>query len=350
MRCINCISMACLLIGCLSLQLGCRSQALPVANPFMAPAVVPPPATRTPAPGTAAPYYPGDPLPGSSPTSAPAPIAPPAAYPPASTYPPASAPPSGWGAPPVSNVTPTPSGIQQAGANLALGPVESVQVPPDNGALRFAPTQQSAAITPTPQINQPVVPDTNASTLQFNQPQQYSQPQPEAAQVQFIQQPIPAAEQRPVFLREVSTDSALGREGTRRIGSDGFRPQGSSRTAREQQKVSRPVVEQAAEPLAVEPSEVADRFGFDPQYSWLRGKLERSSTTGQWQLRYIPLNASRDQFGGAVLIANPQVLGALNDGDYVAVHGRMELVQLGSGASVASFTVTVLQRQQNDLR
>lgn len=345
MRRLSCVSIVCLLIGCLSLQLGCRSQALPVANPFMAPAVVPPPATRTPAPGTAAPYYPGDPLPGSSPVSAPAPIAPPAAYPPA------AAPPSGWGSPPVSDITPTPSGVQQAGANIALGPTESVQVPADNSALRFSQPQQAQAFVPAPQQFQPTVQQATAPPAQFSGSQQFSPPQADVAQLQYIQQPPASAEQRPVVLREISSESALSREsGTHRIGSDGFRPQGSSRTAREQQKVSRPVAQQSLEPQQVANNEVADRFGFDPQYTWLRGKLERSPGTGQWQLRYIPLQAERDQFGGTVPIANPQVLGELQNGDYVAVHGQMELVQLGGAASVPSFTIAVLQRQQHDLR
>ena len=230
MRCVSFVTVFCLLLACLSLQLGCRSQALPVSNPFMAPAVVPPPATRTPAPGTAAPYYPGDPLPGLSPASAPAPVGPP------TTYPPAAAPPSGWGTPPVSDITPTPGGIQQAGANIALGPTEAVQVPADDAALRFGPVQQSAAITPTPP-QPPSIPNSpGGSTLQFNETPSYSQP--DAAQVQYIQQPVPPAEQRPVFLREVPSETAASRQsGIRRIGSDGFRPQGSSRTARAQQKV-----------------------------------------------------------------------------------------------------------------
>src|SRR3972149_3382077 len=44
---------------------GCSNQQMSASNPFMAPDRVPPPATRTIAPGTAAPYYPGDPLPAA---------------------------------------------------------------------------------------------------------------------------------------------------------------------------------------------------------------------------------------------------------------------------------------------
>src|SRR5688572_22357140 len=42
---------------------GCRSQPSGLPNPFLAPDLVPPPATRALLPGQAQPYYPGDPLP-----------------------------------------------------------------------------------------------------------------------------------------------------------------------------------------------------------------------------------------------------------------------------------------------
>ena len=42
---------------------GCSNQQMSASNPFMSPDRVPPPATRTIAPGTGRPYYPGDPIP-----------------------------------------------------------------------------------------------------------------------------------------------------------------------------------------------------------------------------------------------------------------------------------------------
>ena len=50
-------------IACLVIVVGCRSHPGGVANPFLAPDRVPPPATRALLPGQAQPYYPGDPLP-----------------------------------------------------------------------------------------------------------------------------------------------------------------------------------------------------------------------------------------------------------------------------------------------
>jgi hypothetical protein len=51
---------AIVLLGAL---IGCRTPAGGIANPFLAPDRVPPPATRALMPGQAQPYYPGDPLP-----------------------------------------------------------------------------------------------------------------------------------------------------------------------------------------------------------------------------------------------------------------------------------------------
>lgn len=58
----------------LFLTAGCSNQSSHFANPFYAPDRVPPPSTRTLAPGSAQPYYSGDPLPplqsGSQPATA----------------------------------------------------------------------------------------------------------------------------------------------------------------------------------------------------------------------------------------------------------------------------------------
>jgi hypothetical protein len=57
---------------------GCRGQQTAMTNPFLSPDRVPPPATRTVAPGTAQPYYPGEPLPSmqsAAPATLPASVA-----------------------------------------------------------------------------------------------------------------------------------------------------------------------------------------------------------------------------------------------------------------------------------
>ncbi|MCH7752140.1 MAG: hypothetical protein IH898_08310 [Planctomycetes bacterium] len=370
MRCILCTLIVCLLVGC-------RNQTLPLSNPFMAPNRVPPPATRTLLPGTAQPYYPGDPVPNSPAIGVPASTyQPPATYGPAPTYPPPSTvpatptnPPGGWNtypqSAPVSSVpNGKPSGqwnnnIQQASANISLGPAslgsaslgpgrgESVQVPTDNESLRFAQSQQV--------VDTPVMPAAyEGAQLTARQTQQFTNWQNPVTPTQFVQQP-PIAQQRQVSIREISSSELpyanVDSSPARRLGRDGFRPQGSSRTARDQaQAIIRPTEPATSGREFAPVQEAAERFGFDPQYQWLRGQLQRSPTTGQWQLRYVPRGGSPDQFGGNVLVANPHVLGNLQPGEHVSVQGRLEMVQLDAQSMIPAYTITVLQRQQQDLR
>ncbi len=361
MRCVLCTLIVCLLVGC-------RNQTSPLSNPFMAPNRVPPPATRTLLPGTAQPYYPGDPVPNSPAIGVPpSTYQTPAPYGPAPTYSPQpvapaiqSAPPGGWNTSPQSGpVSSAPIGnwnnnIQRASANISLGPGrgESVQVPTDNESLRFAQSQQS--------VNTPVTPAAyEGSQLTARQTQQFTDWQNPVTPTPFVQQPFvqqpPVAQQRQVSIREISSSElpyADARSSpVRRLGRDGFRPQGSSRTARDQaQAILRPTEPAISGREFAPVQESAERFGFDPQYQWLRGQLQRSPTTGQWQLRYVPRGGSPDQFGGNVLVANPHVLGNLQPGEHVSVQGRLEMVQLDAQSVIPAYTITVLQRQQQDLR
>lgn len=148
---------------------GCSNSQQTSANPFMQPDRVPPPATRTIAPGTAAPYYPGDPVPAAQMA------APGAAAMAQVPGPPEVSPQSFVAAPPaISNpaatiptaTTPTAaSAIQMVPATpaepLAFSNERTVSVPRDNEDLRFAvpaaaETQAMAAQAPAavPAANQ----------------------------------------------------------------------------------------------------------------------------------------------------------------------------------------------------
>ena len=351
MRCLLSTLIVCLLSGC-------HNQTMPLSNPFMTPNRVPPPATRTPLPGTAQPYYPGDPVPNSPAIGVPG-----SPYPsPAPTYAPQpnapstpSTPPGGWNTYPQSgpvSTAPSPNwnnNIQQASSNISLGPAqgESMQVPTDNESLRFARSPQYSESPVTPVSHE-------TAQLSVGQAQQLANPQNQVTPTPFVQ-PAPIAQQRLVSIREVSSSelsyATEGSSPVRRVGRDGFRPQGSSRTAREQaQAVSRLSEPTTAGRDYAPVQESAEQFGFDPQYTWLRGQLQQSPTTGQWQLRYVPHGGSPDQFGGNVLVANPQVLGNLQPGEHVSVKGRLEMVQFDAQSAVPAYTITVLQRQQQGLR
>ncbi len=65
------------------------------------------------------------------------------------------------------------------------------------------------------------------------------------------------------------------------------------------------------------------RYGHDPDYSRLRGKLEYSQIDQRWKLRYIPVDGTTDQFGGSVVLSDPKVLTGCERGDFVEVRGRL---------------------------
>lgn len=107
-----------LLVALLTTALGgCRNQSTAMTNPFLGPDRVPPPATRVIAPGTAQPYYPGDPLPAAQ-------AAPPAAAPVAQAQ---------------AEVPASPTTVATASAEpLAFSNERSVSIPSDSNELRFA--------------------------------------------------------------------------------------------------------------------------------------------------------------------------------------------------------------------
>lgn len=178
----------------LALTAGCRNQQSgSMANPFLAPNRVTPPATRSLMPGQAQPYYPGDPVPVmQSGVAQPADAAQLAAAPepemPSATENLAWMSPRGGGTVPAAPSVAPPAAVQQASANPAPTTIASnepaVAIPDDGNSLRFAlpspapqEPQQFIATAPTPIPTNPQSP-----TLQ-------QAPQPAAATApQSIQQ------------------------------------------------------------------------------------------------------------------------------------------------------------------
>lgn len=185
---------------------GCSNQQMSASNPFLAPDRVPPPATRTIAPGAAAPYYPGDPIPAAQNVGPAAPLV-------AKTQ--AEA---GLGA----SVAPSGAAVQP----LEFANERTVAIPADDQKLRFAlPTSPvvptaydqpvasqpapAAADVPTAAIDNgssgpwrsPQVPNSDSSVV----PAQYVQPQPTVLVAQPPQLPPPPS--MPVELRAVPSPS-----------------------------------------------------------------------------------------------------------------------------------------------
>jgi hypothetical protein len=64
-------------------------------------------------------------------------------------------------------------------------------------------------------------------------------------------------------------------------------------------------------------------FGYDPQYRWLKGKLEYSQSTHSWRLRYIPPDGNTDNYGGSVMLPDSAKVAGLQAGDTVYAEGAM---------------------------
>jgi hypothetical protein len=102
------------------------------------------------------------------------------------------------------------------------------------------------------------------------------------------------------------------------------------------------------------------RYGFDPQYAWLKGRLERSQASGQdsggqhsggqrsggqysggqWKLRYIPIDGATDRFGGSVVL-DGMPAADFKPRDFVMVRG-----QLVAGPRVAGSYAPVYNIEQ----
>ena len=73
----------------------------------------------------------------------------------------------------------------------------------------------------------------------------------------------------------------------------------------------------------LESSSGRSRYGYDPKYKWLRGKLEYSEREGRWKLRYIPIDGETDDHGGSVVLEDVSKLSGHERGDFVEVHGEI---------------------------
>ncbi len=66
------------------------------------------------------------------------------------------------------------------------------------------------------------------------------------------------------------------------------------------------------------------KYGHDPQYRWLRGKLEHSQIDGCWKLRYIPIDGATDDFGGSVIFSDASILTGIERGEFIEVRGKID--------------------------
>ena len=75
--------------------------------------------------------------------------------------------------------------------------------------------------------------------------------------------------------------------------------------------------------MGVDSSSSRARYGYDPQYRWLRGRLEYSGIDHRWKLRYIPVEGTTDDYGGSVVLSDVSRLSGYERGEFVEVRGAL---------------------------
>lgn len=340
------------LVGFLLGLAGCKSQTATVSNPFLTPDRVPPPQTRVLAPGTAQPYYPGDPLPGASTYQAPSPSAPP-------TYAPGTTPPGGWGGPSPQyqqpapyQGAPPPAGAQPYSPNYGVTPTGATLGPDDVGG-RVAPL--AGAVPQMPDLSpadslaaQPRVPIQKLLADPRQQPPGDVGMSSPVGGATLTVVPNAAASpwgdpglQQATYAESTAT---LATGSPARFGSDGFQARGSSgsSTAAASEGFRPPAITRAGVDAAAAPAGDS-RYGVGDGYQWLRGQLVLDGVTGMMFVQYMTTGA--DSYGGALPLANPEVVANLLPGEYVKLDGELQHAPRDDDTLMPVFRVSGVQRQ-----
>jgi hypothetical protein len=98
---------------------------------------------------------------------------------------------------------------------------------------------------------------------------------------------------------------------------------------------------------AAVPSSSDSRYGYDPQYGWLRGRLEFSESDRRWKLRYIPIDGVTDNFGGSAILIDTPHLSGYERGDYVEASGKLLLASPDQRGYAPKYEVSQLKRLAN---
>jgi len=332
-------------LGFLLVVAGCR-QSGPVVNPFMGSTTVPPPPTGQAVPAQSAPYYQGAPG-GSGQPGTMQPI-------PGGRVPPASIPPSNnSGGSGTRNSMPpaTPYGSQSRTQSPAAADMLASSVHRDSELVTASAVDIDGFVNASasePPIRIPADPPANV-VARAEQAGNLS-PRPAPA----VLPPAVERDARPVYHPRLSSaaEAALSSELTasRIVHTSGRaveitdlpaagtlhgRSGGGVRTASYEQPIAEDVQRIAVEPQA--------RYGHDVGYRVLQGKLQYAHSSGDWKLRYIPIDGQTDDYGGSVQIVNPELLDEFQPGDYVRVQGRIVATGADHGSFAPRYTIASIE-------
>jgi len=302
---------------------GCQTAAPtgPVINPFMGRSTVPPPGTGTPAPA-AAPYYGNGQL------------APPTV--------------SGSGAP----LTPPGSSYRYQGSSLDRSPQwregSGPALSPESEAPRFEsspdssqqPAEQVATREPSPENESPAVirasaeeeaspavgePSSDDSTSTSHSVIRIVEPENSTAATSSERE-SPDGGRTNRWEQQQATARIDGDSSPARTVSAGPRTSFVGFRGSSQEEVpARRIPAETSESQASSPASNSARYGFEPGYTRLRGRLEYSHINREWKLRYIPIggiDGGNDEFGGSVVLPEVPELDQFESGDFVEIEGK----------------------------
>lgn len=310
---------------------GCQSQGPPGADPFFGRTTVPPPSTGSISSGPIDPYYGRAPYSGFQNSAPPAAVTP--QIPPTTGGQP-SAPGGPNYAPPGGSYNYQGSTWSRMGASLAARSATRVAPP----SLFDRARQPTPEATPTPVVRERVtqVLQPRAKAVEGS-PDAWG-PRPARASMAERPRPLHTPEES-VEITDLPRRDRLTSTTRPRPASDGSGVRLAAGTERpgDSSGVTAAVGSSEATQDAGAAAEFAPRasYGYDPEYRWLRGKLEYSQIDRHWKLRYIPVDGATDQFGGSVVLPDPKVLSGCQRGDFIEVRG-----QLGQQNSKNSYAPT----------
>jgi hypothetical protein len=349
----------------------CRSQSPPGHDPFFGRTTVPPPPTGSAAVRAIDPYYRGASSPAAGATLRTPSYGDPSVPPPAPRLP---ASPDGWIAAGSRGTEPASPATPPAGDNMAAGSGPAVAMPaersdwpgllaggPPSTPIRIVEPPPSAWAEP-PRAAPPVLPAPTASA-QSSPPRTASSLEGRTPVIRVLEPPT-AASVSPAMLGAPPPRGGLGAAPTparampRPTASIDIMdlPPAGSRAEAPGSWSDGVRFASAAEPSSGGSGVVAasgideaatgappSPYAFDPEYRWLRGRLEYSPLDRRWRLRYIPADGQPDAFGGSLVLLDTSLLAGCQRGEFLEVRGRLD--RRGTeDAPAPSFVISELQR------
>lgn len=315
---------------------GCRGQSPPASDPFLGRVRVAPPGTGSVSAGPADPYYRGPPNvampPASSPTLAP---------PNVSQGVPSAAPPGsgdgfrGSSVPAIRIPNPSPPESRAPSAEFAsatLGgtpgnstaaPREKSQPPAAHG--RVSVTAATGPLAGRPRVIRILPPRPKPGPGTPRTPDRHAAVDAEPPEPRRLNVPTRAIDIRDLPKSGTTAGRIASAPGDGPAAeSGGFRPVSGTQPSGDS-SVVRAAVGTSEVAGGTNPGQFGPRtnYGQDPDYAWVRGRLEYSEIDRRWKLRYIPVDGETDEYGGSMVLSDPALLAGCERGDFVEIRGSV---------------------------